>query len=93
MATTPGVVNKKLSVPKNSTTASALPAADARGHTGRNAMSSAAPISIVPSPRATVVALNTSYIQLISGLCSMSTRASIFTYFPKPIHANTTTRP
>jgi hypothetical protein len=33
VATTPGVVNKKLSVPTNSTTASALPAADTRGHT------------------------------------------------------------
>src|SRR6516225_1356113 len=60
LATTPGVVNKKLSVPMNSTTARALPAADARGHTGRSAMRSAATISIVPRPRATVVTLNTS---------------------------------
>jgi hypothetical protein len=44
------VVNKKLSVPEKSTTASALPTADARGHTGRSAIRSAARISIVPSP-------------------------------------------
>ncbi len=40
--------------------ANALPTADTRGQIGRTAMRSAATISIVPSPRATVVALNTS---------------------------------
>ena len=37
--------------------ANALPTAEARGHSGRNAMRSAATISIVPNPRATVVTL------------------------------------
>ena len=59
VATTPGVVKRKLNVPRNRTTASALPTADALGYSGRTAINSAARISIVPSPRATVVKLNT----------------------------------
>ena len=57
VATTVGVVNRKLMVPTNRTTASALPAADARGHHGRTAISTAAMISNVPRLRATAVAL------------------------------------
>jgi len=60
VANTPGVVNKKLSVPKNSTTASALPAAETHGHHGRSAMRRAATISIVPRVRATNVTLKIS---------------------------------
>jgi hypothetical protein len=55
-----GGCEQKLNVPRKSTTANALPTADARGHTGRSAMRSAATISIVASPRATVVTLNMS---------------------------------
>jgi hypothetical protein len=48
----PGVVNRKLSVPANSSTPNALPAAEIRGQTGRSAISSAAMISAVPSTAA-----------------------------------------
>jgi hypothetical protein len=58
--TTPGVVNKKLSVPQNSTIAIALPIADNRADTGRATIRIAAVISRVPRPRATVLTLNTS---------------------------------
>jgi len=58
--TTPGVVNRKLSVPLNSTIAIALPSADNRAVNGRRQISIAATISSVPRPRATVLALNTS---------------------------------
>jgi len=57
--TTPGVVNKKLNVPQNSTIAIALPIADSRADTGRLTIIIAATISSVPRPRATVLALNT----------------------------------
>jgi hypothetical protein len=46
------VVNRKLSVPANSSTPNALPAAEIRGQTGRSAISSAAMISAVPSTAA-----------------------------------------
>jgi hypothetical protein len=55
--TTPGVVNRKFNVPTKSTMARALPTIEARGETGRSAMSRAVMIAIVPNPRATVVAL------------------------------------
>jgi hypothetical protein len=50
VATTPGGADKKLNVLRNSYTANALPTAEAHGHTGRNAMRTAAMISIVPKP-------------------------------------------
>lgn len=91
--TTPGVVNRKLSVPQNSTIAKALPAAESLAENGRDAIRIAVAISSVPRPRATVVTLKMSYTQLISGLCSMSTRLSILMYLPNPIHAKISARP
>jgi hypothetical protein len=58
--TTPGVVNKKLNVPQNSTIAIALPIAESRADTGRVTIRTAATISSVPNPRATVLTLKTS---------------------------------
>src|SRR3954467_535972 len=48
-AQTPGVVTRKLRVVRNVPTARALPRAEARGHTGRAAMSSAMATSTTPS--------------------------------------------
>src|SRR5215469_14490992 len=95
-AVTPGVVNRKLSVLKNSSTASALPGTEIRGASGRSAMSSAAMISAVPSTAANVRTLKMWYTQLSSGLWATSgwmATASYVVYFKTPIQAMTTTSP
>lgn len=93
---TPGVVNRKLSVARKSSTAIALPRAEARGQSGHSAMSSAAMISKLPSKAANARTLKMWYSQLIRGLLWISgwiIFASYEEYFKAPIQAITTTSP